>query len=173
MSKRHLNSKQPPFAVSRPDVVTRERPPIPIPTKNGIELRCPFCDDHHLLMPDVESPCGTRIEVTAVQQVISARLARTKGLVCVKCHKEGGEFVQYRNSYVHLINCTPGTRLLQEVPKFNPLAKWVYKAPAKIRGLIERLTGRSDQVLEIDENGDKTGKILGYFFYGKRVLQKE
>lgn len=166
MSKGNRNSTQLQFS-RRPGVQTREKPPIPFPTKAGIELRCPFCDDHHLLMPNVESPCGTKIKVMAVQEVISARMARTQELICVKCHQGGGEFVKYCNSYVHLADCTPGTRLLQEVPKFNPLAGLVFKMPAKTRGPIERITGRADQVLEIDNLGHKTGKVLGYFFYQK------
>lgn len=172
MSKRHLNSTQPPYSVSHPPIVTREKPPIPFPTKSGIELHCPFCDDHHILRPDLTSPCGTRIDVMAVQEVISAKTVRTNNLVCLKCHKGNGEMVRYRDSYVHLANCAPGVQLLQDMPKFNKLARLVYATPKKMRGLVERVTGRADQVLEIDEKGEKTGKVVGYFFR-RGFLQKE
>jgi hypothetical protein len=171
MSKGNRNSTQ--ALPSRKSLIqTREKPPIPLKTKSGVELLCPFCADHHPLLPGQESPCGTHIEVTAVQEIVSARLSRTEGLVCVKCHKEGGEMVRYRNGFVHLADCNPGTRLLQEVPTFSLFAKVVHNLNPKVRGLIERLTGRADQVLEIDEKGDKTGKVLGYFFY-KTLAQKE
>lgn len=168
MSKRNHASAQ--FLPSgKPAIQTRESSPIPVPTKNGIELHCPFCDDHHKLLPNVESPCGTRIVVTAVQEVVSARLSRTENLTCLKCHKTGGEMVHYRNGYIHLVNCSPQTKFLQDVPKFSLVAKLVFGMNPKMRGLIERLTGRADQVLEIDEHGEKTGKTLGYFFWKKGV----
>lgn len=167
MSKRNQASTQHLPGKKLP-IQTREIPPIPFPTKNGIELHCPFCDDHHILSPDKESPCGTRVEVMAVQEVVSARLSRTENLVCLKCHKSGGEMVHYRNGFVHLANCSPGTKFLQEMPKFNPFARLVFGLPQKVRGIIERLTGRADQVLEIDEKGEKTGKILGYFFFKQK-----
>lgn len=153
-------------------VNVREKPPIPMPTKTGVELRCPFCDDHHVLDPSAESPCGTKVEVLAIQEVLSRKLVRKEGLVCVKCHAPGGEMVRYRNSYVHLENCAPETRLLQEIPKFSFLAALVYKIHPRARGLVERVTGRADQVLEIDEFGNKTGKVLGYFFWKGAVNAK-
>jgi hypothetical protein len=76
--------------------------------------------------------------------------------------------VHYRNGYIHLTNCSPQVKFLQDVPKFSPVAKVIFSLPPKVRGLIERLTGRADQVLEIDEHGEKTGKTLGYFFYQRK-----
>lgn len=153
-------------------VQTRESLPIAVQTKNGIELRCPFCADHHALRPGQESTCGTRIEVSAVQEVVSARMSRTENLVCLKCHKGGGEMVRYHNGFVHLAECSPETKLLQEAPKFSLLANLIFKLHPRVRGLVERVTGRADQVFEIDSDGHTTGKILGYFFW-KLKLQKE
>lgn len=166
MSKGNVKSSQ-----RKPHVLlgvqTREKMPIPFPVKGGgVELHCPFCPDHHALSPDKESPCGTKIEVKAVQKVIPRTMADREKLVCIKCHKVGGgEMVQYRKSFIHLVDCNPETKLLQDVPKFNKLAGIVYRLPARFRGLVERYTGRADQVLEIDENGVKTGKVLGFFFW--------
>ncbi len=144
---------------------TRTKPPIPFPTKDGIELRCPFCDDRHKLLPNVESPCGTRIEVTAIQEVFSSALTRKENLVCVKCHKPGGEMVRFRNTFVHTANCSPGTKLLQDIPDSNRLAKIVFHLPERLRKLAEKYFGRADQVLEIDELGNKTGKVTSYVFW--------
>ena len=84
--------------------------------------------------------------------------------MCVKCHKVGGEFVRYRNVYVHLANCSPGTVLLQESPKNNPFAQVVFKLPKWAKGKVEPFTGIADKVLEIDETGKETGKVLSYLF---------
>lgn len=168
MSKR--KNSQFPQVAPRPLIQKREQPPIPLPTEEGIALLCPFCDDHHRLFPNVESPCGTHIEVMAVQEVISKKLAREEKLVCIKCHLPGGEFVRYLNSFVHAHNCSPGTKLLQETPKFSLLAKWVFGLPESFRKNVEKATGQADQVREIDEHGNPTGKILGYFFRAKRKL---
>lgn len=164
MSKRNHASVQhlPP---ARLPVQTREKPPVAVQTKQGIELHCPFCADHHLLLPGKESTCGTHIEVSAVQEVIGARFSKAENLVCLKCHKSGGEMVHYHSGFVHLVDCAPETRLLQEPPRFNPLAGFVFKLHPRVRGIVERLTGRADQVLEIDQFGNATGKILGYFFW--------
>lgn len=164
MSKNNRNSTKLSFQ-KKPLVETREKMPIAVPTKAGIELRCPFCDDAHVLRPDAESPCGTRVIVTAIQEIVSTKFVRENGIVCIKCHQTGGEMVRYRNSYVHLTNCAPETKLLQEIPEFSRLAGLVYKVNPRVRGMIERFTGRADEVLEIDDAGNKTGKVLGYFFY--------
>lgn len=168
MSKGNRNSIQR-LPSGKPAIQTRESPPIPFPTKVGIELHCPFCDDHHQLLPNVESPCGTRIVVTAVQEVVSARLSKDQGLTCLKCHKGGGEMVHYRNGYVHRENCSPQVKFLQDVPRFSPFARLVFGLHPRVRGLVERMTGRADQVLEIDEKGEKTGKTLGYFFWKEKT----
>lgn len=149
----------------RPMTRTRTATPIPFPTKDGIELRCPFCADRHQLIPNVESTCGTRIEVTAIQEVYPAHTVRHKNLTCVKCFQGDGEMVRYNNSYVHLVECKPGSRLLQEIPPNSPVAQFVYNLPAWLKPHVEKLTGQSDRVLEIDEKGEKTGKVIAYIFW--------
>lgn len=145
---------------------TRTAPPIPFENKSGtIELRCPFCQDHHILVPNKESPCGTHIEVTCIQEVYSAHTVKHEKLVCVKCFKGGGEMVRYRNSFVHTTDCNPEARLLQEVPDNNRVAEFVYKLPAWIKPHIEKLTGKADCVFEIDNEGKKTGVVLAYLFW--------
>lgn len=149
----------------RPSVQTRESPPIAVQTKNGIELRCPFCPDHHPLLAGKASTCGTRIEVTAVQEVISARLSKSQNLTCLKCHKGGGEMVHFHDGFIHLVDCAPDIRLLQEHPRYSLLAKLVFNLHPRIRGMVERATGRAEKVLEKDRDGNVTGKVFGYFFW--------
>lgn len=149
----------------KPLVQTRELPPVVVKTKSGAEIRCPFCDDHHVLLAGEESTCGTSVEVRAVQQVISSRLSRVENIHCMKCHKPGGEMVRYRNGFIHTYNCSPDTKLLQDTPKMSILAQLVYKSSPKIREFLERFTGQACQIQEIDSEGNKTGKVIGYSFW--------
>lgn len=162
----------PKYKPPRPQTKTRTENPIPFPTKDGIELRCPFCADHHKLLPNIESACGTRIEVTAVQEIYPVHTVKHKSLTCVKCFQGGGEMVRFNNSFVHLIDCKPGSRLLQDIPPNSRMAEIVYKLPVWLKTRIEKLTGKSDRVLEIDEKGEKTGKVIAYIFWsnsGKQI----
>lgn len=165
MAKRNQKSNFPQTFPARPLVKTRTAQPIPMPTKNGIELRCPFCSDHHVIFPNVESPCGTRIEVTAVQEVISKSLVRKENLTCIKCFKSGGEMVRYRNSFIHAEECNPEARLLQDIPPNNRLAQFVFGLPDWAKKGIEKFTGPASIVHEIDNDGHKTGKIAAYLFW--------
>lgn len=149
----------------RPTTKLRSALPIPIERKDGkIELRCPFCTDHHILISNAESPCGTRIEVTAVQEVVPTHVSNHRKLICAKCHKSGGEMVKHNTSFIHAEDCVPGVLLLNELPENSRLAEFVFKLPPSIRKVIERFSGQADQVQEIDEKGKKTGKVLAYFW---------
>lgn len=85
-------------------------------------------------------------------------------IVCLKCHESGGEMVQYMNGFVHLTDCNPNTRLLPQIPNFNILAGVVFRMPTGLRAGIEKVFGHAQAVEEIDQEGKKTGKVLGYFF---------
>ena len=144
--------------------------PLTRRTKNGTEIMCPFCTPAHPIVPGKPTTCGTQIHVKAVQYVISQRIAKQKGLVCMKCHKSiGGEMVQCQNGFVHTYDCAPGTVVLSSEPKYSKLAARVYKFPAKLRKLFEKKYGDVKEIAEIDANGVETGKILGYFFYKNDV----
>lgn len=164
MSKRNSRSAQ--FRPSRRDPIqVREAPPLPIQNKAGaIELHCPFCTDRHLLDPRKEGTCGTRVEVMAVQEIITEKMVLAEKLTCLKCHQGGGDMVRFNKGFIHLKECSPEKIYLHEEPDYNLLAKFIYHLPAKIRGLAERYTGRSIRIEDIDKSGNKTGKILGYLF---------
>lgn len=73
--------------------------------------------------------------------------------------------VVYGSGFVHLENCKPDTLLLSEVPNLSVFAKLVFKLPEKLRRKIEeRMSSRAQALEEIDDKGNKTGKVLGYFF---------
>jgi len=148
---------------NREDVRIRKNLPLVSKTKEGVVVQCPFCPRPHPILPGVESPCGTTLEVMAVQTTF--RSNRRNGYTCLKCGKTGGEMVRYNQSFVHLEDCMPGTKLLTEIPKFSLLAKIAYKFPKGIQKLAEKKLGKAQQVKEIDGSGKETGKILGYFFW--------
>ena len=147
-------------------VRTREAiPGVNNPGKGSAELTCPFCTPTHSLYPDKPAPCGTIIQVKAVQVVIPQHTVKQKGIKCLKCGESTGEMVQYMNGYIHLIDCQPETKLMAEPPKFSKIAQIVYNLPERVRKYIEPRTGAAKEVQEIDPNGKPTGKVLGHFFY--------
>jgi hypothetical protein len=72
--------------------------------------------------------------------------------------------IQYMNGFVHLEECNPKTRLLPDLPKFDRMAGIVIKMPEGIRKHVEKVTGLSQAVQEIDGSGNLTGRVLGHFF---------
>lgn len=148
-----------------PSIKTRELPPIVHKTRGGIVLMCPFCNPTHPLVPGQPNNCGTKIRVTAVQEIISARTVRIEGLTCVKCRETGkGEMVQYFNGYVHVEECAPGIQLLSSIPKYSKWAKVVFNLPETWRERVEKLTGVVQVVQGLTPDGKETGNVEGYFF---------
>lgn len=154
MKQHHLN---------RPDVRVRKLPPKVSNEKQGVAVKCPFCAIPHPILPGAQSPCGTTLEVLAVQTVY--RSTKHNGITCIKCHQIGGEMVRFNESFVHLVDCMPGTRLLTEIPEFSAFAKFIFKMPTPIRSAFEKRRGKIQYVKEIDSEGKETGKVLGYFFW--------
>jgi len=126
---------------------------------------CPFCEIPHPLELGQDAACGTVLKISAVQTTYPARTVKKHNLVCVKCHKGGGEMVQFNRGFVHVHDCSPNTKLMAAPPKFSPLARVVYFMTPAVRKVMEKRYGLAKQVAEVDEKGKETGKVLGYFFY--------
>ena len=77
--------------------------------------------------------------------------------------------IRFNNAYVHLSDCTPGTRLVAVPPKFSKAARIVHRLPWWIRTRVEARTGFAKPVEEVDPEGKETGRTLGYFFYKPQV----
>jgi len=154
------------YKPQKPLVKTREATPMSRRTKKGVDLLCPFCHPTHTLAPNKPSACGTVIRVVATQYLISARTAKNKGVICLKCHKDsGGDMAQCQNGYIHVHDCAPGTVIMTQQPDYSKLAELVFKLPVKLREQFEKKLGSVKEIAEIDADGKETGKILGYFFY--------
>jgi len=149
----------------RSEVKVREMPPKVEATKKGVLILCPFCVPTHTILPGIESPCGTTLKVTAIQTYYTSHATRHSDIHCLKCGLAGGEMVKYRNGYVHLYDCKPGTKLLTEIPPLSKIAGIVFKLPARLRTYLEKHMGAVKELQEIDQEGKNTGKVLGYFFW--------
>lgn len=148
----------------KPKFTNRIEAPIAKKEKDGsASLYCPFCKPTHKILPGMESACGTRLEVRAVQMVIHAKYDKT--MVCVKCNKGGGDMVRFQNAFIHVADCMPGVATFTEEPKYSQFAKLLFKAPEWIKTRIEKKFGTIMPVDEISPDGQRTGVVLGYFFY--------
>ena len=148
----------------KPKFTQRIEAPIAKKEKNGeASLWCPFCKPSHKILPGMEAMCGTRLEVRAVQIVFKAKYE--KNMKCAKCGQGGGEMVRVSNAYVHTNDCTPGSTFLTETPAFSKLAGLVHKLPVILRSRVEKYTGRAMPVDEVTPTGERTGVVLGHFFY--------
>ena len=150
----------------QPETKTRESIPRVKETAKEVMLLCPFCPVPHPIAVGKAAPCGTTVQVKAVQTFIPIRTVNKRKLTCFKCGKSGGEMVPFNQGYLHLIDCMPGTHVLAEPPaEFSRLAAWVHGLPADVRGRVEKLTGESKKIEEIDPQGKVTGRVLGYIFH--------
>lgn len=148
----------------KPEVIVRELPPKIQKAGDAITISCPFCPVPHPINIGQNSPCGTKMVVKAVQTVYPTRTVNKYKLICLKCGESGGEMIRFNNGYVHLADCKPSVRLLATAPKFSRAAALVWRSPKWLSAMIEKYTGKVQEVQEIDAEGNETGKILGYFF---------
>lgn len=159
MSKR--NSVQPATSI-------RRAVPLLETEKNGSNvLMCPFCVPSHPITPFVPSGCGTVVEVLAAQTTYRAKY--NKGMVCVKCGKDGGVMVRMNDAFTHNYDCTPGTTTLTAVPKFSKFAAFVFgMKDGRLKETIQGWTGVAAEVKEVTPEGERTGVILGHFFHKRK-----
>ena len=150
----------------KPETVTRESAPRVVEDKKlGAKILCPFCEIPHPIEVGKDSACGTTLVIRAVQTQYPTRTVNKHKLICVKCHKGGGEMIRFNNGFVHLHDCSPNTKLMAAPPEFSPWAAAVYQMPKLVREPLEKIYGYAKQVKEIDPQGAETGKVLGYFFF--------
>lgn len=104
------------------------------------------------------------MQVLAVQTVYPTRTVHKYSLKCLKCGGSDGEMIRFNNGYVHVADCAPSVKLLATVPEFSRAARIVKHAPKWLSAIVEKYTGKVQEVQEIDAEGKETGKTLGYFF---------
>lgn len=151
--------------VPKSDITTREKPPILSKDgKGNALLLCPFCTPPHPINPESPAICGTILQVRALQTVYKSKKYDTKN-ICVKCKKSGGEMVLFQGALIHTFDCTPGVVALSTPPKYSKFAQVVSKMKnGQLKRTFQKWYGNAVSVEEVEPNGEKTGKILGYFF---------
>lgn len=147
-------------------VLEREKSPKVSQDKTGaMTLLCPFCDIPHPIQANIKSPCGTLLRVMAVQTIYKSKYLPEE-VICTKCGKSGGEMTKFNDGFIHVLDCTPGVKVLSERPPFSRSAKWAFKLKdGKLKQWIIRKIGIPQKVDEITPTGERTGKVLGYVFY--------
>ena len=126
-------------------------------------MLCPFCKVPHPIFPHREAECGTYLELTAVQSIVS--MSKAKQIQCIKCGKPGGTMVKSGDSYIHAQECAPNKVILTEMPKVSRLAQIAYNLPPVLQNLLSKKYGRPSKISMIDNEGNETGDIAGYYFH--------
>lgn len=151
--------------VPLPSTRMREMAPKLYEKDGTAMVLCPWCTPTHPLLPEESSPCGTRIKITAVQTIYTEAFVAEHKLTCAKCGQGGGEMIEYKKVYAHLPDCKPDTFLLADQPHYTFLAAVVFQMKeGRLRDILEKKYGLAQKVMEIDEKGAQTNKVLGYFF---------
>lgn len=116
----------------------------------GMVIECPFCHPPHRLRLDMPAPCGTILELKAVQSLY-------QDVTCVLCGKPGGTLIKVGELYRHANECSPGKRLYTIPPKPSKTAAIFYRFPKWIQARYTRRTRKYAVQLS-----DQEGEVHGY-----------
>ena len=126
----------------------RKRPPQ-LKTDNGrVEIFCPFCFPTHPIQMEFSAPCGTILELSAIQSLY-------KDVTCALCGGARGSLVKVGEKYKHAHDCTPGQHLYTVPPKKSLGARAVWYLPTFVHNWLWRVSGR--KVIEVSSDGKVTG----------------
>lgn len=126
----------------------RSKPPHIKETGVGVEIHCPFCHPPHVLRIDLPSPCGTILELKAVQNLY-------KDVSCALCEGSQGTLIKVGESYKHVHNCSPGKHLYTVPPETSLSARLFWKLPTFLHKLVWIQMGK--KVIEVSSKGKVTG----------------
>jgi hypothetical protein len=118
-----------------------------------IVIECPFCHPPHPLRVDIPSPCGTILELYAVQQLY-------QDVTCALCGKSGGTLIKVGDQYRHAHDCSPDKRIFTTPPKLSKSAAFFWRLPR----FFQLAWGRRfrKRVIEVSQQG----KVVGYTWDG-------
>lgn len=129
---------------------SRERSELPkLGELNGQKvIVCPFCDPPHALIAEEVAPCGTYIQVRAVQNVF-------RNEKCELCGERNGLLIMVGNKFKHTHDCSPGKFLFAAPPKKSTIAGVVYKLPDFIQPAFAKIFKRTP--IQLSVNGKPEG----------------
>ena len=128
----------------------RKQKPV-ITKQNGkIAILCPFCPNPHPISPDQQSPCGTHLELNAVQLTY-------RNVECVLCGDKKGVLVRAGDKFVHAHKCSPGKVYYPTPPKKSRLAAILFGFPQFTHLWLGRVFGKVPIRLQDDK-----GEVAGY-----------
>ena len=119
----------------------RSAPPRIEAVKDSVRILCPFCQPPHEILPDRQSPCGTSLELKAVQRTFTH-------VACALCGQSQGTLVKRGERMIHDYDCTPGAKIYTVPPPRSRMAGIVWKLPT----FFHRLTMRSFGVVPTKMN---------------------
>ena len=117
-------------------------------TGAGIEIHCPFCHPPHVLRIDMPSPCGTVLELKAVQNLF-------QDIACALCGGKQGTLVRIGERYKHVHDCSPGKHLYTVPPEQSRSARWFWLLPEFLHRFVWTRLGK--KVIELSSGGTVTG----------------
>lgn len=133
-----------------PKPTVRYRAPVMGKLKGKDVVMCPFCDPPHALSSTEPSPCGTILQIQAVQAVFHNQK-------CALCGKVEGETIMAGDKYVHTYECTHGKLMFAVPPKKSVTARIFWRFPDAAQLWVARKFGTV--VMEL-KNGSE--QIVGY-----------
>ena len=128
----------------------RRQAPVISQSGKGIIIECPFCHPPHQLRLDIPAPCGTILELKAVQSLY-------QDVTWALCGQTGGTLIKVGELYRHANECSPGKRLYTIPPKPSLGAAIFYRLPKWIQARHTRRTRKYAVQLS-----DQEGNVHGY-----------
>ena len=133
-----------------PKPITRDATPVMGKLGGKDVLMCPYCDPPHPISTQEVSPCGTVLEVRAIQAVF-------KGQKCALCGQTNGHQIMAGSRFVHTPDCTPGKKMYAVAPDKSAWAAVLWRFPDWVQLWVARKFGKV--VMELR---DKDDEVSGY-----------
>lgn len=122
---------------ARPTRLKHRSKAVKFKWENGdLKILCPFCSEEHAIDIQNVSPCGTVLQMNAVQEI-------WKNTTCVLCGESDQErMVKVGDKFRHIYDCSPGKRLLIIPPKPSLSAKYFSLLPERVQWFLVKRLGR-------------------------------
>ena len=126
----------------------RRRPPRIINDGDGVKIQCPYCHPPHPLSIEHRAPCGTVLELNAVQNLYSS-------VKCALCGGMQGTMVKIGKRYRHSYDCKPGHTIYTVPPKASKSAAFFWNLPDRLHRFVWLRLGK--KVVKLSTEGKTTG----------------